>query len=125
MYPMDIANKQSLALARFQALQSHLPSTVDEGEVHRFHEIVSALEAAFDVDLSLFRIPEAQLKQYEDESGSTSWVDAGRSVGRFPARRQVSGKRLCDVLFFQCQLNGIAYYFQNLRATPERQRIGF
>ena len=49
---MDIANKQSLALARFQALQSHPPSSGDEGEVSQWHEIVSALEEAFNVDLS-------------------------------------------------------------------------
>src|SRR5260221_8020327 len=97
--PMDSANKQSLALARFQALQSHPPSSGDEGEVSQFHEIVSALEEAFNLDLSSFRIPEAELKQYEDESGSTAWVDAGRHVdrfsqvaysGRFPARQQMS-----------------------------------
>jgi hypothetical protein len=54
---MDIANKQSLACARFQALRSHPPSSGDEGEVSQFHEIVSALEEAFSEDLSVFRIP--------------------------------------------------------------------
>jgi len=122
---MDIANKQSLALARFQALRSHPPSSGDEGEVSQFHEIVSALEEAFDLDLSSFRIPEAELKQYEDESGSTAWEDAGRNVGRFPARMQMSDKRFCDVHFLQRQIDGIALYFQNLRPTPKRQNIGF
>jgi hypothetical protein len=122
---MDIANKQSLACARFQALRSHPPSSGDEGEVSQFHEIVSALEEAFDLDLSSFRIPEAELKQYEDESGSTAWEDAGRNVGRFPARMQMSDKRFCDVHFLQRQIDGIALYFQNLRPTPKRQNIGF
>jgi hypothetical protein len=120
---MDIATKQSLAWARFQALLSHPFSSGDEGEVSKFHDIVFALEEAFNVDLSLFRIPEAELKQYEDESGSTSWVDAGR----FPARKQMSQKRYCDVHFLQRQIDGIAIYFQNRRPTPERQNknIGF
>ena len=122
---MDSANKQSLALARFQAFQSHPRSSVDEGEVSQFHEIVSGLEEAFDVDLSSFRIPEAELKQYEDESGSTAWVDAGRHVGRFPVSKKMSGKRFCDVRFFQRQIDGIAFYFQNLRPKPERKNIGF
>jgi hypothetical protein len=122
---MDIANKQSLAWARFQALLSHPPTSGDEGEVSQFHEIVSALEEAFNEDLSSFRVPEAELKQYEDESGSTAWVDAGRNTGRFPARKQISGKRFCDVRFLQRQIDGIAFYFQNLRPTPERQKIGF
>ena len=131
---MDIANKQSLALARFQALLSHPLSSGDEGEVSQFHEIVSALEEAFNVDLSSFRIPEAELKQSEDESGSTAWEDAGRHVvrfsrapysGRFPARKQMSDKRFCDVHFLQRQIDGIALYFQNLRPTPKRQNIGF
>lgn len=123
MYPMDPANKQSRAWARFQALLSHRPSSGDEGEVSQFHEIVSALEEAFNEDLSSFRIPEAAMKQFEDESGSTAWVDAGR--GRFPARKQMSGKRFCDVDFLNRQIDGIALYFQNLRPTPKRQNIGF
>jgi hypothetical protein len=126
---MDIANKQSLAWARFQALRSHPPSSGDEGEVSQFHEIVSALEEAFNLDLSSFRIPEAELKQSEDESGSTAWEDAGRNVGRAPysgrARKQMSDKRFCDVHFLQRQIDGIALYFQNLRPTPKRQNIGF
>jgi hypothetical protein len=131
---MDIATKQSLAWARFQALRSHPPSSGDEGEVSQFHEIVSALEEAFNLDLYSFRIPEAELKQYEDESGSTAWVDAGRHVvrsnwtpypGHFPAGKQMSDKRFCDVHFLQRQIDGIAIYFQNLRPTPERQNIGF
>jgi len=44
------------AWARFQALLSHPLSSGDEGEVSQFHEIVSALEEAFNVDLSSFRI---------------------------------------------------------------------
>ena len=131
---MDIANKQSLAWARFQALRSHPPSSGDEGEVSQFHEIVSALEEAFNLDLSSFLIPEAELKQYEDESGSTAWEDAGRNVdrfsrapypGRFPARKQMSDKRFCDVQFLHRQIDGIAIYFQHLSSTPERQNIGF
>jgi len=120
---MDSANKQSPAWARFQALLSHRPSSGDEGEVSQFHEIVSALEEAFNEDLSSFRIPEAAMKQFEDESGSTAWVDAGR--GRFPARKQMSGKRFCDVHFLNRQIDGIAFYFENLRPTPERKNIGF
>ena len=131
---MRIANEQNLAWARFQALRSHPPSSGDEGEVSRFHEIVSAIEEAFSVDLSSFRVPEAELKRYEDESGSTAWVDAGRQAGRlsrapysgpFPVGKQMSDKRFCDVHFLQRQINGIALYFQNLRPTPERQKIGF
>jgi hypothetical protein len=120
---MDIANKQSLSLARFQALQSHPPSSGGEGEVSQFHEIVSALEEAFSVDLSSFRIPEAAMKQFEDESGSTAWVDAGR--GRFPAHKQVSSRRFCDIHLLQRQIDGVAFYFQNLTPPPERKNIGF
>jgi hypothetical protein len=130
---MDIDNKQSLAWSRFQALLSHPFSSGDEGEVSQFHEIVSALQEAFNVDLSSFRIPETELKQYEDESGSTAWVDAGRSIGRtpypgaFPAGKQMSEKRFCNVHFIQRQIDGIAFYFQNREPTLERQNknIGF
>jgi hypothetical protein len=118
---MDIANKQSLAMAQFQAFQTKPPSTWDESAVSQFNEVVSALEEAFETDLSSFQIPESELKQYEDESGSTSWVDAGR----FPARKQMSQKRYCDEKLAQRKIDGIVFYFQNLQPTPERRNIGF
>jgi hypothetical protein len=105
--------------ARFQALQTHPPSSGDEGEVSHFHEIVSALEEAYGVDLSSFRIPEAELKQRVVGSRRASYS------GRFPARKQMSDKRFCDVHFLQRQIDGIAFYFQNLQPTPERPKIGF
>jgi hypothetical protein len=124
---MDIATKQNQAWARFQALRSHPPSSGDEGEVSQFHEIVSALEEAFDENLSVFRIPEDKLKQYEDESGSTAWVDAGRHGGRFsPAGQKTSERRFCDVRFLRQQMDGVAIYFQNLQPTPDPpKKIGF
>jgi hypothetical protein len=135
---MDIANKQSLALATLQAFQTNRPSFWDESAVSQFHEVVSALEEAFETDLSSSRIPEAELKPYEDESGNTAWVDAGRHVGRFSrtqysenflARKQMSEKRYCDEKLAQRKLDGLVIYFQNLPATPEptpeRPKIGF
>jgi hypothetical protein len=130
---MDIANKQSRAMAQFQAFRTSPPSSWDESAVSKFHEIVSALEEAFEMDLYAFRIPEAELKQYEDESGSTAWVDAGRHIGRtpypghFPAGKQMLEKRCCDENLAKQKIDGIALYFQYLSSAPERQNkhIGF
>ena len=122
---MDIANKQGHAWARFQALQIHRPSSGDEGEVSQFHEIVSALQEAFNQDLSAYHIPESAMKEFEDESGNNDWVNAGRNVGRLPARKQMSGKRFCDVHLLNRRIDGIAFYFESLRPTPERKHIGF
>ncbi|HME56749.1 MAG TPA: hypothetical protein VKF63_00305 [Terracidiphilus sp.] len=118
---MNIANKQSLAMARFQAFRTSPPSSWDESAVSQFNEVVSALGEAFETDLSSFRIPESELKQYEDESGSTSWVDAGR----FPARKQMSDKRYCDEKLAQRKIDGIVFFFQNLQPMAERPKIGF
>ena len=60
---MDDARKQSLAWARFEALQSHPPRLWDETAVAQFHEIVTALKEAFAVDLTFFRAPDSHLKQ--------------------------------------------------------------
>lgn len=118
---MDIANKQSLAWAQFQAFRSSQPMLWDESAVSQFNEVVSALGEAFETDLSSFHIPEAALKQYEDESGSTSWVDAGR----FPTRKQMAEKRYCDEKLALRKIDGIVYYFQNLQPMAERPKIGF
>jgi hypothetical protein len=116
---MDILSEQSLAWARFQALRSHPPSSGNEGEVSQFHEIVSALEAAYGLDLSSFRVPDTEMRQ--------RIVSARRAPysGRFPAHKQVSDKRFCDVRFLLRQMDGIALYFQNLQPSPERKSIGF
>jgi hypothetical protein len=118
---MDDADKQRHALARFQAFRSSPPCPWDEIAVSQFNDVVSALEDAFESNLSLYRILEAELKPYEDESGSTSWVEAGR----FPARKQMSDKRYCDEKLAQRKIDGIVFYFQNLQPTPERKNIGF
>jgi hypothetical protein len=116
---MDIANKQSLAMARFQAFRTSPPSSWDESAVSQFNEVVSALEEAFEIDLSTFRIVDAELKPRVVSFRRASYS------GRFPARKQMSDKRFCDVHFLQRQIDGIAFYFQNLQPTPERPKIGF
>jgi len=135
---MDIANdKQNLALVRLQAFQMNLPSFWDESAISQYHEVVTALTMVFERDLSSFLILESEMKPYEDESGSTSWVDAGRQGGRFrtqdseyfPARNQMSVKRYCDKEFAQRKLDSLLLYIQNLtqylQPTPERPKIGF
>ena len=118
---MDIAKKQSLAMAQFQAFQTNPPSFWDESTVSQFNVVVSALEEAYERDLSSFLISEAELKPYEDESESTSWVDAGR----FPAHKQMSQKRYCDEKLAQRKIDGIVFNFQNLQPMTERPKIGF
>jgi hypothetical protein len=123
---MDIADKQRRALASLLAFQTNPPSFWDENAVSQFNEVVSALGKAFErdeIDLSSFLISEAELKPYEDESGSTSWVEAGR----FPARKQMPEKRYCDENFAQRKLDSLVIYFQNPQPKPERQNknIGF
>lgn len=116
---MDIQSEQGFAWARFQALQSHPPSSGSEGEVSQFHEIVSALEKAYGLDLSAFRIPDAEMKPRIISSQRAPYS------GRFPARRRVSDRRSCDIQFLLRQMDGIALYFQNLQPITEHNKIGF
>jgi hypothetical protein len=116
---MDIANKQSLAMAQFQAFRSSPPTLWDEIAVSQFNEVVSVLEEAFEKDLSSFRIPEAELKPRVGSSRRASYS------GRFPASKQMSQKRYCDEKFAQRKIDGIVFYFQNLQPTPGRPKIGF
>jgi hypothetical protein len=115
---MDDANKQNLSWAQFQALRSHPPSSWDERTVSRFHEIVTALEDAYGVGLSPFRIPDVEMKR--------NIVGVSR-IGYSGRRRspQLSTERYCDESFARRQMEGIAFYFQNLQPPPERQKIGF
>lgn len=60
---MDNRPKRSLAWARFMALRNSPPNRWDEAAVGSFHEIVIALEEAFEVDLSTFRIPDERMQR--------------------------------------------------------------
>lgn len=118
MFSMDNTNKQGLSWARFEALRSHPPPSWDEGAVSQFHEIITALEEAYAVDLSSFRVPDTEMKPIV--------VALSRArPGRYPARRQMSDRRYCDEQFVRRQMEGIALYLQNLQPPPERQRLGF
>jgi hypothetical protein len=83
---MDAIHKKSLARARFAALQNHSPEVWDENAVLQYHEVVTELEEACSVDLSRFRIPNAEVKPLV--------VGATRRPrsGRFLARVQMSAK---------------------------------
>lgn len=116
---MDIANNQSLAMARFQAFRTSPPSSWDESTVSQFHEVVSALEEAFEADLSSFRIPETDLKPRVVSRRLASYS------GLWPASKQMSDKRYCDEKLAQRKIDGIVLYFQNLQPMTERPKIGF
>jgi len=115
---MDDGRKHSLAWARFEALRSHPPRLWDETAVVQFHEIVTALEEAYAVDLTSFRVPDAHLKQR---------VVGVSRIGYSGRRRppQVSDERYCEERFVQRQIEGIVFYFQNLQPPPDRQKFGF
>jgi hypothetical protein len=115
---MDDTRKQSLAWARFEALRSLPPRSWDETAVSQFHEIVTALEEAYAIELSSFRVPDAEMKR--SIVGVSRRGYSGRS--RPP---QMSDKRYCDEQFVRRQVEGIVLYFRNLQPPPERQRLGF
>jgi hypothetical protein len=115
---MGDANKQSLARAGFGAFRSHLPHSWDESAVSQFHESVAALEEAYAVDLSSFKIQDADMKR----------ITVGVSrIGHSGRRRavQMSNKRYCDEPLALRRVDGIVFYFQNLQPPPERQKLGF
>jgi hypothetical protein len=118
MFLVDDANKQSLALARFEAFRSHLPHSWDEGAVSQFQEIVAALEEAYAVDLSSFRIRDADMKR----------ITVGVSRIGYSGRRgpvQMSKERHCDERVARRQVDGIVFYSKNLQPPPERRKLGF
>ena len=114
----DIANKRNLAWSRFASLRSDPPRSWDENAVSQFHQIVTDLEGAYAVDLSSFRVPDAELKN--------TIVGASR-VGYTGRRRpaQMSDGRYCDEQVARRQLEGIAVYFQNLQPQFEPRKFGF
>ncbi|MGA2136733.1 MAG: hypothetical protein ABSH50_30965 [Bryobacteraceae bacterium] len=116
---MDSTHSANVAWVRFVALRNDPPTSWTEDEVSRFHQIVEALEAAYSVDLSAFRIPDSEIKQ------QVVGVQRAPRSGRFPGRIQMSGKRYCDEQFARRQVEGVMLYFQTLQQSPERPKFGF
>jgi hypothetical protein len=100
----------NIAWSRFEALQTHPPSTWYEDDVRQFNDIVTALEA-FGHDLTSFRISNDMLK-----FRPTSIQHAGRS-GRYPGSVRMAARRSGDEQEVRRQMEGIALYFQNLSKT--------
>jgi hypothetical protein len=84
----------------------------------QFHEIVTALEQAYAVDLSSFRIPDSEMKRM---------IVGVSRIPRSGRRRppQMSDERYCDEQVALRKVDGIVFYFQNLQPPAERQKFGF
>jgi hypothetical protein len=108
----DIDNKKSLAWARFVELRNHLPPRWNAVEVANFHEIVTALEEAYGVDLSSFRIPRDRIKPRRLRAQR-----APRS-GQHSSAPQYSDKPNYHESFVQRQIDGLHSYCQDLDSGP-------
>src|SRR5271157_5692604 len=115
---MDNTRKQGLAWARFEALRSLPPRSWDEAAVSQFHEVVTALEEAYAIELSSFRVPDAEMKRRVVGVSRIGYSGRSRPV-------QMSDTRYCDEQFVRRQMEGIVLYFRNLQPPPERQKFGF
>ena len=82
-----------------------------------FHEIVSALETAFEIDLSRFRIPDSEMKQYAVSMHRRS------QYGRFRAKTRLTDVRYCDDELVLKQVAGIAKRMHTLVQSLDMLRV--
>jgi hypothetical protein len=111
-------DKQRQARAKFLALRTSPPNSWDERAVSEFHEIISLLEEAYTINLSSFRIPDAEMKR---KTVGVSRI--GYSGRRRPP--QMSDKRFCDETFVRRRIDGIMSYFDNFppQSQPPKQGV--
>ena len=118
---MDDARKWSLAWSRFEAFRNHPPNCWDENAVGQFNQIVTALEEASSEDLSLFRVPDSEMKQRVE--------GASRPTRRRPGSLSMSHKLYGDEQYMRRQMEGMSSYFHNLQTPaeppPAPKKIGF
>jgi len=115
---MAAMEKQPLTWATFESFRSHLPKSWNQSEVGRFNKIVNDLEDAYAVDLSTFRIEDAEMKP--------RLIQVSR-IGVSGHRRApvYSDEKYCDEQVARRKIDGIVFYFQNLQPAPERPKVGF
>ena len=104
--------KWHVAWAKFSAFRAHLPDSVGDDEVGRFHGIVKMLEEASGEDLSDFRIPDSVMKPVP--------VSFSRGTMRRPGHVTMSEKRYCNHQFFQQQVDGIVFFFESLKPPLQK-----
>jgi hypothetical protein len=105
---MNAADRQALVWATFEAFRSHLPKSWDQNEISRFHKMIIDLEEAYSVDLSTFRIEDAEMKPR---------FLGGARMGyssRVASAAQYSDKK-CDEQVARRKVDGIVFYLQNLQ----------
>jgi hypothetical protein len=89
---MGDAKLWALALARFDALRTNVPSRIDRELVEECHSILNALKEASGDDLGHFRIPQNRLKPQV--------IGIQRGTRRRPPVSSYSHKDYCDDAFF-------------------------
>ncbi len=104
----------ALAYARLEAVRSNLPEglRVEEKYVTEFHEILSLLEKASDADLTMFRVPEEELRH--------------RVTSANPGAGTVSysNRKFCERSFLMMKVQGVLSFF-TLEMSSPKPAIGF
>lgn len=111
-----MSNMQVLeAYSRLKALRQNVADQPVAGQVVvEFHQILDLLEAASQVSLQGFRIPESELRPIESGGSYLSGqVDYSR-------------ESYCDRAFFLMKIEGVLIMFEVLLSTPAgKPSIGF
>jgi len=115
---MDDAQRKDIAKARFLALRNNIPRGWDGTAVSYYHSVLAALEEAFGMNFSPFRIGEGHMKPV------TAYFRLRARPGRPEAPIPISKLQYCSEDFARQQLEGAYLYLQQIElqdrpsATP-------
>jgi hypothetical protein len=97
-----------------------VPPFIDEGCVHRYHELIESLESAGDLTLEDFRIEKSKISFLKVRS---------EAAGAYPpsTRIQYTSKKYCDSTYFHQKLGQLQEYLRaasknegNLGSSPSK-----
>ena len=113
----NVAANWTLANTKLEVFRAHPPRNLNQAAVAEFHAILVMLESAVSIDFSAFRIPPSAMQQRV--------VAFTRARMRRPGSVQMSDEVYCDADVFKRQVEGVAFYIQNLTPSPGPPKFGF
>jgi hypothetical protein len=109
--------KWPLAQARFESFRKHIPHSIGAERVREYHDVLELLQAAVNEDLSIFRIPDSEMRP----------VVTGFQMATYRNPRggkTYSDKVFCDDGYFRRQIDGLAAYLLSIESRQTEPRTG-
>jgi hypothetical protein len=110
--------KWQLAQARFESFRKHIPHSIGVERVREYHDVLELLQAAVNEDLSIFHIPDSEMRPV------VTGIPLMATYRNPRPKVTYSDKVFCDNGYFRRQIDGLAAYLLSIEDRQTEPRTG-